>query len=95
MFSNQWDRMSTEDARRGGMAEVRRATGRSRFKVEKLIELGAPVVHKPTVLSAFAPASIACAELKPAGGQAASRMPSTATVFRRRSSLRRSAGTCW
>src|SRR5947199_1681274 len=40
-----------------------------------------------TVLSAFAPASIACAELKPMRGQAASKIPSTATVLRRRSSL--------
>ncbi len=47
------------------------------------------------VLSAVAPASIACAELKPMRGQAAPKMPSTATVLRRRSSLRRSAGTCW
>jgi hypothetical protein len=29
------------------------------------------------------------------GGQAASKMPSTVTVLRRRSSLWRSAGTCW
>src|SRR5436305_14001011 len=35
------------------------------------------------------------AELKPAGGQAASKIPSTAKVRRRRSSRRRSAGTCW
>ena len=35
-----------------------------------------------------------CAELKPKHGQAAPRMPSTATVLRRRSSLRLSAGTC-
>src|SRR5688572_24281253 len=51
--------------------------------------------HLCRVLSAFAPASIACAGLKPAGGQAASKMPSTVTVLRRRSSLWRSAGTCW
>ena len=50
-------------------------------------------VHQ--VLSAFAPASIARAELKPMCGQAASEMPSAATVLRRKSSLRRSAGTCW
>ena len=36
-----------------------------------------------------------CPKLKPVGGQAASKIPSTATVLRRRSSLRRSAGTCW
>jgi hypothetical protein len=47
------------------------------------------------VLSALAPASVACAELKPTRGQAASKMPSTVTVLRRRSSLQRSAGTCW
>src|SRR3954453_18936049 len=46
-----------------------------------------------TVLSAFAPASIARAESKPIRGQAASKMPSTTTVLRRKSSLRRSAGT--
>jgi pRiA4b ORF-3-like protein len=47
------------------------------------------------VLSGLAPARIACAGLKPVCGQAASKKRSTVTVFRRRSSLRRSAGTWW
>jgi hypothetical protein len=47
------------------------------------------------VLSGLAPASIACAEMKPRCGQAASRMANTVTLLRRRSSLRRSAGICW
>src|SRR4051794_18091566 len=46
----------------------------------------AETLAKSRVLSALAPASIACAELKLAGGQAASKIPSTATVLRRRSS---------
>ena len=62
------------------------------FGPQRMCEL---TQERPTgVLSALAPASIACAELKPAGGQAASKIPSTVTVLRRRSSLRRSAGTC-
>ncbi len=57
------------------------------------VEVAAP--GDTLVLSAVAPASIACAGLKPMRGQAAPKMPSTATGLRRRSRLRRSAGTCW
>ena len=66
---------------------------------DQLVALGVPsgdvTIHGTGVLSAFAPASIARAESKPMRGQAASKIPSTAAVLRRRSSLRRSAGTCW
>jgi hypothetical protein len=63
--------------------------------LEDLEQTAAAAEAAQEVLSALAPASIACAESKPVGGQAASKVRSTATVLRRRSSRRRSAGTCW